>query len=135
MTPDQPLAPVAYRPMTLVDLAGHLAAADDERHRWRLVAEFLEEFRHEPVSQRAALVADEPPATGDQRWDVLLAALAEHLCALDDRGAAAWTADRRLEVFWFPFNSAAARVDAVVHAPASFRRRGIFLAPGELSVA
>jgi len=40
-----------------------------------------------------------------------------------------------LAVFWFPFDSAAARVDAVVHAPASFRSRGIFVAPEELSVA
>lgn len=51
------------------------------------------------------------------------------------RGAAAWTARRRLTTFWFPFNSAAARVDAVVHAPASFRNRGIFVAPEELGVA
>jgi len=127
--------PVAYRPMTLVDLAGHLAAADDERHRWRLVAEFLEEYRHEPDAERTALLADEPPNTGDERWDVFLAALAEHLATRDGRGAAAWAADRRLAVFWFPFDSAAARVDAVVHAPASFRSRGIFIAPEELGVA
>jgi hypothetical protein len=54
---------------------------------------------------------------------------------IDDRGAPAWSADRRLTVFWFPFNTPAARVDAMVHAPASFRSRGIFVAPGELSVA
>jgi len=38
-------------------------------------------------------------------------------------------------VFWFPFNSAAARIDAMLHAPASFRSRGIFVAPQELGVA
>ena len=125
----------AYQPMTLVDLAGHLASADDDRHRWQLVAELLEEYRHEPAAERAALLVDEPPSTGEERWDVFLAALAEHLAAGDGRAAAAWTADRRLAVFWFPFNTQAARVDAVVHAPASFRSRGIFLAPGELGVA
>lgn len=128
-------APPAYRPMTLVDLAGHLTSADDDQLRWRLIAEFLEEHRHEPIDVRAALVRDEPPATGDERWDVFLAALAEHLAGLDDRGTAAWAAKRRLEVFWFPFNSAAARVDAFAHAPAAFRRRGIFVAPQELTVA
>jgi len=73
--------------------------------------------------------------TGDERWDVFLAALAEYLSGLDNRGTAAWAAERRLEVFWFPFNTAAARVDAFVHSPASFRRRGIFVAPQELGVA
>lgn len=126
--------PAAYLPMTLVELAGHLAAADDDRYRWRLVAEFLEEYRHEAADERAALLAEEPPNTGEERWDVFLAALAEHLAARDGRGAAGWISDRRLGVFWFPFNSPAARVDAVVHAPASFRSRGIFVAPQELGV-
>jgi hypothetical protein len=128
--------PVQYRPMTLVDLAGHLArAGDDDRHRWRLVAEFLEEYRHERAPDRTTLLADEPLGTGDERWDVFLAALAEHLATRDGRGAAAWAQERRLAVFWFPFDSAAARVDALVHAPASFRSRGIFVAPEELGVA
>ena len=121
--------------MTLVGLSGHLAGADDDQLRWRLVAEFLEEHRHEPIDVRAALLREEPPATGDERWDVFLAALAEHLAGVDGLRAAAWTATRRLEVFWFPFNTPAARVDAYVHAPASFRRRGIFVAPQELGVA
>jgi transcriptional regulator with XRE-family HTH domain len=125
----------AYRPMTLIDLAGHLGRADDDRLRWRLIAEFLEEHRHEPVDVRAALIRNEPPTTGDQRWDVFLASLAEHLAGLDDRSAASWASQRRLEVFWFPFNTPAARVDAFVHSPASFRRRGIFVAPQELRVA
>lgn len=127
--------PFAYRPMTLGDLAGHLGAADDDGHRWRLIAEFLEEYRHEPTAERAELLADEPPSTGDDRWDVFLAGLAEHLATREGRGVAAWASGRRLAVFWFPFNTAAARVDAMVHAPAGFRSRGIFLAPEELGVA
>ena len=124
-----------YRPMAIVDVARHIAKADDDQLRWRLIAEFLEEHRHEPIEVRAALLREEPPATGDERWDVFLAALAEHLSGLDNRGTASWAAERRLDVFWFPFNTAAARVDAYVHSPASFRRRGIFIAPQELGVA
>lgn len=45
-------APPAYRPMTMVDLAGHLTKAHDDQLRWRLVAEFLEEHRHEPIEAR-----------------------------------------------------------------------------------
>jgi|GEM_PF-1014264 len=76
---------IPYRPMTLADLAGHLAAAGDDRHRWRLVAEFLEEHRHELADERPALLVDEPPSSRYERWDVLLAAVAEHLATIDDR--------------------------------------------------
>ncbi|MEP6462628.1 MAG: hypothetical protein ABJC62_04280 [Frankiaceae bacterium] len=135
MTTEPPPQPSAYQPMTLVDLAGHLARTNDDRRRWRLVAEFLEEFRHERAPDRQGLLAEEPTSTGDERWDVFLAALAEHLATRDGRGAPGWAAHRRLAVFWFPFDSPAARVNALVHAPAGFRSRGIFLAPEELSVA
>jgi hypothetical protein len=81
------------------------------------------------------LLVAEPPTTSAERWDVFLAAMAEHLAARDGRGVAAWAADRRLSTFWFPFDTPAARADAVVHAPASFRARGIFVSPVELSVA
>jgi len=82
--------------MTLVDLAGHLSVAKSDGPRWRLVADFLEEYRHEPAAERATLLADEPPGTGDERWDVFLAALAEHRATRDGRGVAAWAAGRQI---------------------------------------
>jgi hypothetical protein len=124
-----------YRPMTLVDLAGHLSRAGDDALRWRLIAEFLEEYRWEPAPARLGLLADEPPPTGSERWDVFVAALAEHLSLRDHRAAPEWAETRSLRTFWFPFNTRAARVDAVVHAPVAFRRRGVFVAPQELEVA
>ena len=105
---------------------GYLASARRDGERWRLVAEFPQEYRHEPQPERARLLAQEPPSTGDQRRDVFLAALAEHLAARDRRGEPAWAEQRRLRTFWFPF---AARAAAIVHTPAAFRRRGIFVAP------
>ncbi|GAA0337054.1 hypothetical protein NE235_24755 [Actinoallomurus spadix] len=125
----------AYRPMTVADLALYLKNATDDATRWRLIAEFLEEYRQEGVEGRGRLLLREPLSSGDQRWDVLLAALAEHLAARDGRGAPSWAEGRCLRRFWFPFNTPAARVDAVVHAPAAFRRRGVFIAPQELEVA
>jgi hypothetical protein len=100
-----------------------------------MVAEFLEEYRWEPTAPRWDLLADEPPSTGDERWDVFLAGLAEHLAARDGRGAPPWAEPRSLRRLWFPFNTRAARVDAVVHAPAAFRRRGVYVAAHELEVA
>ena len=123
-----------YRASTLAELAEGFAEAD-ETTRWRLVAEFLEEYRWEPADTRHTLLVSEPPPTGDERWDVFLAALAEHLAARDDRAAPAWSESRCLRRFWFPFNTRAARADALVHAPAAFRRRGVFVAAHELEVA
>jgi hypothetical protein len=124
-----------YQAASIAVLAGWLTDHPDEETRWRLIAEFLEEYRHEPSSARVSLLSVEPPSTGDSRWDVFLAALAEHLAARDGAGAPPWTETRRLRRFWFPFNTPAARVDAFVHAPASFRRRGVFIHPQELEVA
>jgi len=121
--------------MTIGDLAEYLAASTDDGRRWRLIAEFLEEYRHEPTVSRHELLAEEPGSTSSERWDVFLAALAEHLANLDDRRVAEWASRRRLRTFWFPFDTPAARADALVHAPASFRSRGIFVAPQELEVA
>ena len=123
-----------YRAMTLADLAGLLKGANPSL-QWRLLAEFLEEYRWEPVETRHRLLAGEPPSIGDERWDVLLAALAEHLAARDSRGAPEWSEPRQLRRFWFPFNTPAARADAIVHAPAAFRRRGVFVSAHELEVA
>lgn len=124
----------SYRAASLADL-GEWLRNGREQERWRLVAEFLEEYRHEPVATRLELLESEPGATGDEHWDVFLGALAEHLAAQADRAAPAWASRRSLRSFWFPFNTRAARSDALVHAPAAFRRRGVFIAPQELEVA
>lgn len=120
--------------MTVAHLGVLLVGADDTR-RWRLIAEFLEEYGWEPSEHRAELLIQEPAPTGDDHWDVFLAALTEYLAAQDGRGAPTWVETRSLRRFWFPFNTRAARVDAVVHAPAAFRRRGVFISPQELKVA
>lgn len=120
--------------MTIARL-GELLATCAERERWLMISEFLEEHRHEPRETRLALLDEEPATTGDERWDVFLAALAEHLAAKDDRRGPAWCEERHLYQLWFPFNTKAARVEAIVHAPAAFRRRGVMLARNELEVA
>ena len=96
----------------------------DESLRWRFLAAFLEEYSWEDAEVRHGLLSEEPETVGEQTWDVLLAALAEHLAARDGKAAPGWSQTRTLRRFWFPFNTPAARVDAVVTAPAAFRRRG-----------
>ena len=94
----------SYRPMTLADLGRRLARVDDAKTRWKLVWEFLEEYRWEPDGVQLSPLRDEPAVTGDERWDVLLAALAEHLAAQHDQAAPEWTEIRVLQRPWFPEN-------------------------------
>ncbi|MFI6796673.1 hypothetical protein [Streptosporangium canum] len=72
-----------YQAASVAVLAGWLTDHPDEETRWRLVAEFLEEYRREPPVVRLALLSPEPSSVGDPHWDVFLAALAEHLAAKD----------------------------------------------------
>jgi hypothetical protein len=123
-----------YQPMTLARL-GELLASCARSERWLMISEFLEEHRHEPKPRRLELLREEPPPTGDERWDVFLAALAEYLAANDGRRGPRWCEQRHLYQFWFPFNTPLARAEAIVHAPAAFRRRGVLVARGELEVA
>ncbi|MEV6814366.1 hypothetical protein, partial [Micromonospora sp. NPDC051296] len=88
--------------MSLVVLASHLASADSDRIRWKLVWEFLEEYRWEPAETRVGLLTDEPGSTEDVRWDALLAALAEYLLAQADLAPPEWVEERVLRRAWFP---------------------------------
>ena len=121
-----------YRPLTVADAGRHIADATDEHTRRRLVLEFLEGWKWAKPDFRGELVQDEPAPTGDERWDVLLAGIAEHVCAQDDGPAPLWTRSRMLRRFWFPDDTPAARAWALVHAPAALRRRGIFIAADDL---
>jgi hypothetical protein len=124
-----------YQPMTLADLARHLRDADNDETRWRLVWEFFEEYRWEASPGRLRLLKDDPESVGDERWDTLLAALAEHLAAQDESAAPRWTEERFLQRWWFPFDLPSQHVEALVHAPMAFRRRGVFVSARNLEAA
>jgi hypothetical protein len=121
--------------MTVTDLAARLSRAADDGTRWKLVWEFLEEYRWEPGDAQPSLLADEPPPTGDERWDALLAALAEHLAAKADLAPPDWAELRVLRQPWFPAKLRVQRADALVHAPAAFRKHGVYLSAADLEAA
>jgi hypothetical protein len=126
---------VSYQPMTLAELARFVAVEPDFDSRWRLVVEFLKEYNQEPAGVRLSLLEDAPGLTGDERWDALFAGLAEHLAMRDGKAAPRWSASRGLRRFWFPFDTPGARAQALVHAPAALRRRGVFVADYEIDAA
>jgi hypothetical protein len=121
--------------MRVADLAVYLSQATDEKTRWKTFWEFLEEFRWESPATQIALLMDEPPSVGDERWDALLAALAEHLAAKHDLAPPGWTEQRVLARPWFPAELRVQRADALVHAPAAFRKHGVYLAAADLEAA
>jgi hypothetical protein len=121
--------------MSLATLGRHLAATGDERVRWKLVWEFLEEYRWEPPQVQVGLLRAEPVPVGDERWDALLAALAEHLFAEHDLAPPEWAEPRVLGRAWFPAQLAVQRAEALVHAPAAFRKHGVYLSAHDLTAA
>ena len=118
------------RPLTLAAVAAALSAAESDLDRRLITLEFLQEFEAEPTGQqRQALLDDRPDPTGDARWDALLGAFAEHLAFHHDLACPPWATepDRFLDQFWFPVNTPLRRAAALVHTPASFARRGVFV--------
>jgi hypothetical protein len=125
----------SYRPMTLADLAGRLIRTAEDKVRWKLVWEFLEEYRWEPSDVQPSLLQQEPSSAGDERGDALLAALAEHLAARHDLAPPQWADPRVLSRPWFPAELRIQRVEALVWAPAAFRKHGVYLSARDLEAA
>jgi hypothetical protein len=121
--------------MTLADLAGRLVRTSEGKVRWKLVWEFLEEYRWEPADVQSSLLKQEPPSVADERWDALLAALAEHLAAQHDLAPPEWAESRVLGRPWFPAELRIQRAEALVWAPAAFRKHGVYLSARDLEAA
>ena len=126
---------MTYQPMTLAILAVRLSSEVDVKVRWKHVWEFFEEFRWAPAEDRPRLLADEPSPVGDEQWDVLLAAMAEHLTAGLDLAPPQWSRDKVLATPWFPSSLPSKRLEAFVSAPAAFRKHGVYLSARDLEAA
>lgn len=125
----------AIAAMTLRELAEHIANAigDGARVR-RLVLEFLTEYASTGEETRQRLLDDPPASTHDDRWDAFLAAMGEHLAFHGRLGCPPWTQqpERFLDRWWFLSDTPSGRAEALVTAPASFRRRGVFIEARDL---
>lgn len=86
-------------------LAGVAEPVRDGEELRFCVRELLDEFALRGRDElRIAAIRDEPAATGDERADAYLGALAEHLAATHGLPRPAWSVGRSrfLEAFWFP---------------------------------
>lgn len=126
--------------MSLAAIAGEIAADHPAARggRWFWVREFLRGFTDDAagVDERAALILEEPAATGERAWDAVLAALAEYLSFHFALPCPGWVHDpgRFTEHAWFLSDLPTQRAWAVETSPASFRRRNLFILPADLGV-
>jgi hypothetical protein len=117
------------RPATLFSVAERVAAGAPVEIA---VPEFLDTFyTNDSVPDRIAMLADEPPPTGSDRHDALLAAIAEYLSRQHKLGVEpGWASApcRTLDRPWFTTSSDsdAMREYLVFSSPAEFRQRNIF---------
>ena len=113
--------------LSIVEVAAAMRSATEPVR----LAMFFELMRGADEAGRNALslIVDEPEWTGDQRFDVMLAAAAEHTASRWGRAGPLWAVatDRFLDFGWWVTDLPSARALAMVWTPAAFRRRGIYL--------
>jgi hypothetical protein len=141
MTTAQPYnSEMATRWPTVSDVAIDVRRSlerQDEAHARRLVFRFVESYDKAPSMTRPGMIDNEPPPTGDRRFDAFLAALVEYLCAREFGVAPVWVnhPSRFLDQWWFMSGIRSLEANAIVHSPISFKRHGVFITEGSLTYA
>jgi hypothetical protein len=129
-----------YTAPRILDVGTEVAsclAAGDEHSAIRIAFRFVEVFERAPVSDRQGLVAVPPRPSGDARYDALLAAVTEYVCARKGLLPPNWVDDnsRFLSTWWFVSGLNTLHADAIAHSPISFARRGVFITADALTYA
>ncbi len=103
---------------------------DREGDALRLLFGFADDFRGSSRPGRIALIAQEPPPTGDARFDAALAGIGEFFAAEAAIAAPAWVdgPGRFLEQWWFVASRPTFDAYTLANTPALFARHGVFMA-------
>lgn len=96
----------------------------------RLLFGFADDFRGSSRPAKIALIAEEPPLTGDSRFDAALAGVAELFAREASLPTPEWVdaPTRFVEPWWFVSSKPAFDAYVLAHTPAVFARHGVFLA-------
>lgn len=118
---------------SLAELAQTIAVdlkQDRERDALRLLFGFADDFRGSSRPGRIALLHDEPPPTGDARFDAALAGVAELFADESAIPAPRWVDGpaRFVEPWWFVASRPAFHAYTLANTPAVFARHGVFMA-------
>jgi transcriptional regulator with XRE-family HTH domain len=102
----------------------------DEQGALRLLFGFADDFRGSPRPGKVALIAGEPPSTGDARFDAAIAAIAEFFAAEGGIPVPAWVngPSRFVTPWWFVASRPAFHAYTLANTPARFARHGVFIA-------
>ena len=84
-----------------------------------------------PLPDRDAFFA-EPSATGDQRWDAMLAANVEDLALMMGVEPPAWSKGHALPEFWFVGSMPELHAYAFAYSPFPMQVRGVMIDPAGL---
>jgi len=103
---------------------------DHEDDALRLLYGFADDFRGSSRPGQIALLADEPPPTGDERFDAVLAGAAEFFASEAAITAPAWVngPGRFVEPWWFVASRPAFHAYTLANTPACFARHGVYIA-------
>ena len=101
-----------------------------ERDALRLIFGFADDFRGSSRAGQHELLREEPPLTGDARFDAALAATGEHFAREAAIAPPPWVdgPTRFVEPWWFVANSPALEAYVFANTPAVFARHGVFMA-------
>jgi transcriptional regulator with XRE-family HTH domain len=103
---------------------------DRERDALRLLFGFADDFRGSSRPGMISLLREEPPSTGDARFDAALAGTAEFFAREGEIPTPNWVdgPDRFVEPWWFAASRPAFEAYTLAHTPAVFARHGVFVA-------
>jgi transcriptional regulator with XRE-family HTH domain len=102
----------------------------EELDALRLLFGFADDFRGSSRPGQIALLQDEPPPTGDPRFDAALAGIAELFAAEAGIPAPTWVngPTRFVEPWWFVASRPEFHAYTLANTPALLARHGVFMA-------
>ncbi len=106
----------------------------DDHERYRMLIHDLPRRFHQLTRElQVAALKDPAPLTGT-RWDVLLAAVTEHIARLHDHPVPAWVEEpeRFLDIPWVVYQWPAIAAGSVLYSPGAFIRHGALPDPRDL---
>jgi len=94
-----------------------------------MAAELVGRFANAGRDSQSRMIAAEPKATGDPRWDAFLGALAEWLAVIADLPAPSWTRrpERYLPGGWWVTPMKSMYAWEYAGSPAAFQSHGVYL--------
>jgi transcriptional regulator with XRE-family HTH domain len=101
----------------------------DKNYAIRLCADFLTWARRAAAYEVVRSVAQPPPGTGEERFDALIAGVAEMACLSAEVASPPWVRQRSgsLRPWWFTTEKESLWPYLMVHTPAALAGRGVFI--------